>query len=85
MLARRPTGDPTKLGEKWTHGDVHSRTSGTLHQGKVLKVDFVKNRDRFSGQSMCESADGNGRLGVARKLLKILVPASRFELLTPRV
>jgi hypothetical protein len=30
-------------------------------------------------------ADGNGRLGVARKLLKILVPASRFELLTPRV
>ncbi len=27
----------------------------------------------------------NGRLGVARKLLKKLVPASRFELLTPRV
>lgn len=30
-------------------------------------------------------ADENGRLGVARKLLKVLVPASRFELLTPRV
>ena len=30
-------------------------------------------------------ADQNGRLGVARKLLKNMVPASRFELLTPRV
>ena len=30
-------------------------------------------------------AGQNGRLGVARNLLKILVPASRFELLTPRV
>ncbi len=30
-------------------------------------------------------ADENGRLSVARKLLQILVPASRFELLTPRV
>jgi hypothetical protein len=30
-------------------------------------------------------ADQNGRLGVARKLLKILVPATRFELVTPRV
>jgi hypothetical protein len=32
---------------------------------------------------MC--AEQNGRLGAARKLLKILVPARRFELLTPRV
>ena len=30
-------------------------------------------------------AGQNGRLGVARKLLEVLVPASRFELLTPRV
>jgi hypothetical protein len=30
-------------------------------------------------------ADENGRLSVARNLLIILVPASRFELLTPRV
>ncbi len=30
-------------------------------------------------------AGQNGRLDAARKLLKILVPASRFELLTPRV
>ncbi len=30
-------------------------------------------------------AGQNGRLGVARDLLKILVPARRFELLTPRV
>jgi hypothetical protein len=30
-------------------------------------------------------ARGNGRLGVARKVLKMLVPARRFELLTPRV
>lgn len=30
-------------------------------------------------------AGQNGRLGAARKLLKILVPARRFELLTPRV
>jgi hypothetical protein len=30
-------------------------------------------------------ADQNGRLHVARKLLNLLVPASRFELLTPRV
>lgn len=30
-------------------------------------------------------ADENGRLSVARKLLKILVPARRLELLTPRV
>ena len=30
-------------------------------------------------------ADENGRSSIARKLLNILVPASRFELLTPRV
>jgi hypothetical protein len=30
-------------------------------------------------------AEQNGRLGVARKLLKNLVPATRFELVTPRV
>ena len=30
-------------------------------------------------------AGQNGRLGVARKLLKILVPANGFEPLTPRV
>ena len=29
--------------------------------------------------------EDNGRLGAARKLLKNMVPASRFELLTPRV
>jgi hypothetical protein len=30
-------------------------------------------------------AEQNGRLGVARKVLIILVPATRFELVTPRV
>ena len=30
-------------------------------------------------------AQQNGRLGVARSLLKNMVPARRFELLTPRV
>ena len=30
-------------------------------------------------------ASQNGRLGAARNLLKNMVPASRFELLTPRV
>ena len=30
-------------------------------------------------------AGKNGRLSVARKLLKNMVPATRFELVTPRV
>ena len=30
-------------------------------------------------------AKQNGRQNVARQLLRMLVPASRFELLTPRV
>ena len=30
-------------------------------------------------------AGQNGRLGVARKLWKNMVPATRFELVTPRV
>jgi hypothetical protein len=74
------------------HGVLERREKilrGRLDEVRLYEVDSIKIIDRFSERSFTKVVwkrkTGDAKISVARNELKVLVPARRFELLTPRV